>query len=184
MQYNRHSAAFLTLPVLKIMIPAPLSCPITAIAPLLPHSGRMVLLDCITDYGANHLTATASVGADHILLCNGRLPCFHSMEIMAQGIGALTGCLALNAGEPVKLGFLLGTRKLNLFAGSLPVGTQLLVKVKESVMDASGFGVFDCALYWTDAPEHEKHTLPADGLLAQAALNVYSPEKNGQTRAV
>lgn len=155
----------------------PLACPITAVAPLLPHSGRMVLLDCITDYGSTHLTATATVGENHILLQNNRLPCFHSMEIMAQGIGALTGCHAVNAGEEVRLGFLLGTRKLNLFADSVPVRTELLVKVQESVMDASGFGVFDCSLYWTDAPEHEKHTLPADGLLAQAALNVYSPDK-------
>ncbi|OSI18921.1 thioester dehydrase [Neisseria dentiae] len=158
----------------------PLTCPITAVAPLLPHSGRMVLLDSITDYGEQHLTATATVGPDHILLQNNRLPCFLGMEIMAQGIGALTGCHARNAGRPVRLGFLLGTRKLDLFADSIPVHTRLLVKVRESVMDATGFGVFDCSLYWTDAPENEKHTLPADGLLAQASLNVYSPHQNNQ----
>ncbi len=158
----------------------PLTCPITTVAPLLPHSGRMVLLDCITDYGEHHLTATATVGTDHILLQNNRLPCFLGMEIMAQGIGALTGCHAHNAGQPIRLGFLLGTRKLNLFADSIPIHTELLVKVQESVMDATGFGVFDCALYWTDAPEHEKHTLPADGLLVQASLNVYSPHQNNQ----
>lgn len=154
----------------------PLACPITSVAPLLPHSGRMVLLDCITDYGSDHLTATATVGKNHILLCNSRLPCLAGLEIMAQGIGALVGCHAVNAGEAVKLGFLLGTRKLNLFADSVPIGTELLVKVKESMRDAGGFGVFDCALYWTDAPACEQHLLPADGLLVQAALNVYSPE--------
>lgn len=155
----------------------PLTCPITAVAPLLPHSGRMVLLDSITDYGEKHLTATAEIGSDHILLHHGRLPCTAGMELLAQGIGALIGCHAHNAGEPVKLGFLLGTRKLNLFAGSIPVGTKLLIKVQESVLDASGFGVFDCTLLWTEAPEDEKTRLPADGVLVQAALNVYSPEK-------
>lgn len=159
---------------------ATLTCPITAVAPLLPHSGRMVLLDRITAYGAGSLTAEAEVRADHILLQNHRLPCLHSMEIMAQGIGALTGCQTLNAGGTVKLGFLLGTRRLELFADSVPVGTRLLVKVQESVIDASGFGVFDCALYWTDAPPHEKPALPADGLLARAALNVYSPSGSPQ----
>ncbi|OSI34008.1 thioester dehydrase [Neisseria dumasiana] len=155
----------------------PLACPITNVAPLLPHSGPMVMLDCISDYGADYLTATASVGENHILLCNNRLPCLSGIEIMAQGIGALVGCHAVNSGEAVKLGFLLGTRKLDLFADNVPVGTKLTVKVKESMRDAGGFGVFDCTLHWTDAPEHEKHLLPADGLLLQAALNVYSPNE-------
>lgn len=155
----------------------PLTCPITSVAPLLPHSGHMVLLDCITDYGDDHLTATATVKDNHILLRNGRLLCLAGLEIMAQGIGALVGCHAVNSGEAVKLGFLLGTRKLNLFADDVPVGTELLIKVKESMRDAGGFGVFDCSLHWTDAPEHEKHLLPSDGLLVQASLNVYSPNE-------
>ncbi|MDO4640825.1 MAG: thioester dehydrase [Neisseria sp.] len=155
----------------------PLTCPITAIAPLLPHSGRMVLLDCVTEYSAHHLVATAKVDEQHILLKDGYLPCMAGMEIVAQGIGALTGCLAFNAGKPIQLGFLLGTRKLNLFADRIPVHTSLLIEVKESVIDSSGFGVFDCSLRWTDAPEPEKNALPPDGLLLQAALNVYSPHK-------
>ena len=154
----------------------PLTCPITDIAPLLPHSGRMVLLDSITDYGEHHLTATASVGENHILLQNGRLPCMLGMEIMAQGIGALTGCHSINAGRPIRLGFLLGTRKLNLFADSIPLHTRLSVRVQESMMDNTGFGVFDCSLHWTDAPDNQRHLLPANGLLIQAALNVYSPQ--------
>ena len=153
-----------------------LICPITNLAPLLPHSGRMVLLDSITDYGDHHLTATAAIGEDHILLQNGHLPCMLGMEIMAQGIAALTGCHAANAGQPVRLGFLLGTRKLNLFADFIPLHTRLLIQVQESMMDSTGFGVFDCSLHWTDAPEHERHLLPADGLLIEAALNVYSPQ--------
>ena len=156
----------------------PLTCPITEIAPLLPHSGRMVLLDCITDYGNHHLTATATIHENHILLHQNRLPCLLGMEIMAQGIAALVGCHAINAGEAVRLGFLLGTRKLNLFADSLPIHTKLLIKIKESFNDATGFGVFDCELYWTDAPETEHHCLPANGLLVQASLNVYSPKDN------
>ena len=43
-------------------------------------------------------------------------------------------------------------------------------------MDSTGFGVFDCSLHWIDAPENERYLLPADGLLVEAALNVYSPQ--------
>ena len=92
-------------------MPEKLICPITHIAPLLPHSGHMVLLDCITEYGDDYLHATAHVGEKHILLQAGSLPVLAGMEIMAQGIAALAGCHAHNRGEPVRLGFLLGTRK-------------------------------------------------------------------------
>jgi len=37
-------------------------------------------------------------------------------------------------------------------------------------------GVFDCELHWIDAPDDVRGMLPQDGLLAQAALNVYSPK--------
>ena len=101
------------------------------------------------------------------------------MELMAQGIGAFAGIEALKAGEPVRLGFLLGTRKLDLFADSVPVGTELEVRAHVSIQDLGGMGVFDCELRWTDAPEDVKPLLPPDGLLAKASLNVYSP-KDGQ----
>ncbi|MFC2292749.1 MAG: thioester dehydrase, partial [Kingella oralis] len=83
---------------------------------------------------------------------------------------------ALGAGEEVKLGFLLGTRKLNLFADHIPVGTTLAATAHLSTQDPSGMGVFDCELHWIDAPDDVRGMLPQDGLLAQAALNVYSPK--------
>ena len=161
----------------RITMPEKLICPITHIAPLLPHSGHMVLLDCITEYGDDYLHATAHVGEKHILLQAGSLPALAGMEIMAQGIAALAGCHAHNRGEPVRLGFLLGTRKLNLFADTIAVGTQLSIQVHASTQDGTGFGVFDCALRWTDAPAAARAKLPSDGLLVQAALNVFSPKE-------
>ena len=153
-----------------------LICPINDVASLLPHSGHMVLLDCVTEYSPKHVCAQAGVGEKHILLVDGALPATSLMEIMAQGIGAFAGIQALEAGEPVRLGFLLGTRKLKLFADSLPVGTQMKVVANLSIQDPGGMGVFDCELYWTDAPEDAHAKLPADGLVAKASLNVYSPK--------
>ncbi|ASP16686.1 hypothetical protein HMPREF9120_02889 [Neisseria sp. oral taxon 020 str. F0370] len=156
-----------------------LTCPIENPAFLLPHSGHMVLIDRVTEYGSDFARVEASVDGNHILLHNGALPATMGMEIMAQAIGAFAGIQALSAGEPVKLGFLLGTRRMNLFADSIPVGTKLSATATVSTQDAGGMGVFDCELRWIDAPENAKHTLPADGLLVQAALNVYAP-KNAQ----
>ena len=155
-----------------------LTCPIREVAALLPHSGHMVLLDEILAYDHESLLASAHIGADHILMQpDGTVPAWMAMEIMAQCIGALEGCHARVRGEPVRLGFLLGTRKLNLFADTIAVGTQLSIQVQASTQDGSGFGVFDCALRWTDAPAAARAGLPSDGLLVQAALNVFSPKE-------
>lgn len=153
-----------------------LTFPIENVAPLLPHSGHMVLLDSVVCWDGESLLATASVAEGHILLYGGSVPCSAGMEIMAQGIGAFAGLRAVSEGRPVRLGYLLGTRKLNLFAEHIPIGTQLAVDVKVSMEDSEGFGVFECVLRWTDAPEAVRASLPADGILVQAALNVYSPQ--------
>lgn len=151
-------------------------CPITDTASLLPHSGRMVLIDRITRYSDDFVEAGAQIKPDHILLAGGILPYTAFIELMAQAVGAYAGIQSRKNARPVRLGFLLGTRKLEIFAQSVPVGTHLLATAHMSIQDAGGMGVFDCELRWTDAPETSSGTLPSDGILARASLNVYSPE--------
>lgn len=151
-----------------------LSCPIKDVASLLPHSGHMVLLDEVLDYNEEYLCAGAHIGSDHALLqADGTVPAWMAMEIMAQCIAALDGCHAQEQGVPVRLGFLLGSRKLNLFTDALPVGCCLKAEAKLSIRDDNGFAVFDCSLSVIQAPAG--YRLPANGLVVQAALNVFSP---------
>ncbi|HGG9282133.1 TPA: hotdog family protein [Neisseria meningitidis] len=160
-------------------------CPITDTASLLPHSGRMVLIDRITRYGDDFVEAGAQVSPNHILLLDDKLPYTAFIELMAQAVGAYAGIQARKNARSVRLGFLLGTRKLEIFAQSVPIGTHLLATAHMSIQDAGGMGVFDCELRWTDAPETSSETLPSDGILARASLNVYSPEHPaGTTDAV
>lgn len=141
----------------------PMKTPITPAAPLLPHSGRMVLIDRVLSYDAQHITTETDVTGDNIFAVHDRLPAWACLEIMAQAIGALAGVLAVDAGEPVRLGYLLGTRRLTLHHGDLPLPATLRVEARESTRDATGFGVFDCCLYHGEMR------------LAEAALNVYTP---------
>ena len=151
-----------------------LSCPISDVAALLPHSGHMVLLDEVLAYDHESLQASAHIGADHVLMQpDGTVPAWMAMEIMAQCIAAWDGIHAHNGGESVRLGFLLGTRKLHLFADTLPLGCELLAETRQSIRDNNGFAVFDCSLRIIAAPAGFR--LPENGLVAQAALNVFSP---------
>lgn len=148
------------------MIKQNLTCPIYQVAPLLPHSGEMVLLDCITAFGENFLTAETKVRSDNPLIKHGKLATFAGIEIMAQGVAAWAGCMAVLAGEPVRLGYLLGTRKLHIHRDEINIGTPLRIQINMSIQDTTGFGVFDCQLI----------DMATETLLLEGALNVFSPK--------
>ncbi|MDO5054183.1 dehydratase [Pasteurella oralis] len=144
-----------------------LNCPIDDVAPLVPHSGEMVLLDRITAFGDDFLVAESTIRPDHILLKQGQLATFAGIEIMAQGIAAWSGCMAIQANQPVRLGYLLGTRKLHIHTQEIPIGSHLQIRVKMSIQDATGFGVFDCQLI----------DLASEQVILEGALNVFSPNE-------
>lgn len=145
---------------------AKLVCPIEQVAPLLPHSGDMVLLDRISDFGEDFLIAETEIRSDNILIKHGKLATFAGIEIMAQGVAAWSGCLAILADEPVRLGYLLGTRKLHIHTQEIPVGSKLQIKIKMSIQDSTGFGVFDSQLI----------DLTSGEVILEGALNVFSPK--------
>ena len=146
-----------------------LKCPIHDVAPLLPHSGRMVLLEEILHYDAQSLQARTTIRPDCLLLPYGhsRLPSYLALEIMAQGIAAWAGIQALNRGEKVRLGFLLGPRKLSLFQANIALDTPLRIDIALSLQDETGMGIFDAAL----RDESDQH------LILQGKLSVFSPSK-------
>ncbi|MDP8033777.1 hotdog family protein [Pasteurella atlantica] len=144
-----------------------LNCPIYDVEPLLPHSGEMVLLDKICDFGDDFIIAESTIKADNLLIKHNQFATYSGIEIMAQTVGAWSGCMSTLANEPVRLGYLLGTRKLTIHSQEIAIGTTLIIKAKMSIQDATGFSVFDCKLI-------DKKT---NQVLLEAALNVFSPKE-------
>lgn len=138
----------------------------TDIAALIPHSGRMVLLDRIIDYDEQALSAELLVRPDGLLGDDKTVPAWAGIEYMAQAIAAYEGIQSKLAGEPIKLGFLLGTRRYTGNVAVFDVGTVLTIQVKIIIQDGK-LGVFDCTIHGT-------------GIEISAKLNVYQGpiEKN------
>ena len=151
---------------------AELVCPIYDVASLLPHSGDMILLDCVTEYAEDYLTAEMTVRENNILIKNGKLATVAGIEILAQGFAAWAGCMSVLADEPIRLGYLLGSRKLFVYSQEIPIGTNLQIKVKKSIQDASGFGVFDCQLI----------DLNQNKLILEGALNLFCPKNDEESK--
>jgi len=141
------------------------NCPWTPVE-LLPHAGDAILLDHIQSWNDQYLEAVSIPGASPLYIQDdGHLPNWLGLEIMAQAVAAWAGCQARQAGLPVELGFLLGTRRYDCRVEHYAAGQALLVRVQPSLHDATGMGVFETWLF--DADTHE--------LLAEARLNVYRP---------
>lgn len=133
------------------------------LAELLPHAGDMILLDAVERFDEDSVDTHLLVRADGLLsTADGSLPAWVGVEIMAQSVAAFAGCHARQAGEPVALGFLLGTRNYQCNVETFPVGARLRVRATRSLQDDNGMGVFECHL---DGP----------GIHAEARLNVFRP---------
>ncbi len=65
---------------------------------------------------------------------------------MAQAIAAHAGYLARQRGEPVQVGFLLGTRRYVCSVPLFPVGSVLHVHVQRALQGDNGLGAFDCRI--------------------------------------
>lgn len=134
------------------------------VSQLLPHSGNAILLDEVLSFDAESLIACARVKPAGLFnQPDGSLPAWLGLEIMAQAVAAWAGCQALSEGRPVKLGFLLGTRRYDCHVAHFASGSELTITVQCSLSDESGIGTFDCELRNT----HK--------VLASARLNAYSP---------
>jgi len=133
------------------------------IAELLPHAGDMILLDGVERFDDDSVETVLQVRADGLLsAADGSLPAWVGVEIMAQSVAAFAGCHARQAGQPVELGFLLGTRSYQCNVEAFPAGADLRVRAHRSLQDDNGMGVFECHL---DGP----------GIHAEARLNVFRP---------
>ena len=138
------------------------------LAELLPHAGDMILIDAIERFDDEQIFTRLTVKPDGLFnLPDGSLPAWVGVELMAQSVAAFAGCHARQKGNPVELGFLLGTRKFECNVEAFAAGSELTIHGLRSLEDDNGMGVFECHI---NAP----------GIHATARLNVFRPPQAAQ----
>ncbi|UST59337.1 hotdog family protein [Pseudomonas moraviensis] len=138
------------------------------LAELLPHAGDMILIDAIERFDDEQIFTRLTVKPDGLFnLSDGSLPAWVGVELMAQSVAAFAGCHARQKGNPVELGFLLGTRKFECNVEAFAPGSELTVHGIRSLEDDNGMGVFECHIH-------------GDGIHASARLNVFRPPEANQ----
>jgi predicted hotdog family 3-hydroxylacyl-ACP dehydratase len=140
------------------------------VAELIPHSGKMVLLDRIIDCDDNSLSAEWVVRDDGLLGNDKTVPAWAGIEYMAQAIAAYAGMMAKRVGGLVKVGFLLGTRHYSSNVAEFKVGSMLKVRVKKKIIQDNNLAAFECEIQGA-------------GVEVRANLNVYQPPHNDHKQA-
>ena len=142
----------------------------TPVSDFVPHSDPMVLLNRIVDFTDNQLIAEVDISSQSRFFDTAieGIESWVSVEYMAQAVAALAGVRSRLKGETVKLGFLLGTRKMELLQPIMSEGKTYSIEVEELFMDDSGLGAFRCLVKLGQTT------------IAQAKLNVFETNDEDQ----
>ncbi|MBL4659640.1 MAG: hypothetical protein JKY19_04740, partial [Alcanivoracaceae bacterium] len=105
---------------------------------LVPHSGSMLLLDRVLEYGDDWLKAQVEIRKDSMFCENDSVAALVGIEYMAQTIAAFAGKNDKLINKIPSIGLLLGTRKYDSTVDNFPIGTVLDIHVQEMYIDDSG----------------------------------------------
>lgn len=127
----------------------------------IPHEKPMVFVDHLIEANENFAIAELLIQPD-LMFCDAQgLPTWSSIELMAQTISAYAGHKGQMLGLPPKIGFLLGTRKMQLPLPYFALGETVRIKVEQSYLH-EGLGQFNCEI------EYREHRICA-------MLSVFEP---------
>ena len=131
---------------------------------LVPHRHPMVLVERMLEFRETESVCETTIRPDSLFLEKRGLPAFVGLEIMAQSVAAHGGYRAYRNGEPVRIGFLLGTPRFTTHRAYFPMGSTLRIEVKQT---------------WGDDQMMSFYCEIRDGLTAELLqatnLNVFQP---------
>lgn len=114
---------------------------------VLPHAGRMMLLDELLSHSDTEVAAAVTIRADSVL-CDGvnGVPAWVGMEYMAQTTCAYSGIADVRAGMKPRVSLLLGTRSFKTSVDYFPIGSRLIMTSELVMCDHDDLSVFNCRI--------------------------------------
>ncbi|HBL16477.1 MAG: hypothetical protein A2X36_01170 [Elusimicrobia bacterium GWA2_69_24] len=97
---------------------------------VVPHAGRMVLLRNVVSHDAQETVCDVAVTRESLFCEAEGVPAWVGLEYMAQSVGAHDGMSSREGGGRPGVGFLLGSRRLDLRTARFVPGQTLRVSVR------------------------------------------------------
>ena len=132
---------------------------------LIPHRRHMKLLERIVNPAPKELQAETTVAESWPLAKEGSVSSLLCVELVAQAISALSTWRKGEGARPLP-GLLVGIKEAQFFAGSLPIGTRVTIRVEE-LYHLGGYAVF------------MGRVTSGSALLCTTTLQVMEPEGEG-----
>lgn len=141
---------------------------------LLPHTGSMMLLDCVISADQDSLCAEVMIKPESLFYSkdDGGVGAWIGVEYMAQTIAAYAGYHALIHHQPVRIGFLVGTRRYECIKPFFANGDILQISVRNIFQADNGLASFECII------NHKKND--AYNQIASATINAFLPDDINQ----
>ncbi len=138
-----------------------------SIEQVLVHEAPMILIDELISYDDNSATCAVNIGEESAFYDTSTqsIPSYICIEYMAQTIAAYAGANDLDNGREKQVGYLLGSRKLNLHTQRFFSGDRLLVHVSRLYLEPTGLGVIECTITKNSR------------CIAEAKVNVFQPSE-------
>ena len=132
---------------------------------VLPHRGRMLLLDELIDAGPEHVVCAVAIERD-TMFCDGvnGVPSWVGIEYMAQTAATYSGVEEARAGVRPTIGLLLGSRRYKPEVPYFAIGSRLRVHAELILRDETDLVVFSCRI------------VEGERLVAQADVKAYRPK--------
>ena len=97
---------------------------------LVPHAAPMILIDSVAAQGPTLTRSVVRIGEDSMFYeAPHGVPAYLGIEYIAQTVAAHAGLHAWRQGEPVRVGFLLGTREYKCAETWFRLGSRLTINV-------------------------------------------------------
>jgi predicted hotdog family 3-hydroxylacyl-ACP dehydratase len=109
---------------------------------LIPHRGRMKLLDRIVELSPERATVLTSPKDDWPLAEAGRIPALVLLEVVAQTAGLVCSLKVGLDGEEPPLGYLVGVRTGTFFRDVVEIGVELTCRAEIS-FTMEGYAVLE-----------------------------------------
>jgi predicted hotdog family 3-hydroxylacyl-ACP dehydratase len=116
-------------------------------AQILPHEGRMLLIDQLLEQHDDGIVTALTIRADSVL-CDGvtGVPAWVGMEYMAQTACAFSGLNQARDGQRPSISLLLGTRSYRAKVPVFLLGTRMTISAQLLVRDDDNLAVFACSI--------------------------------------
>lgn len=97
---------------------------------LVPHGLPMRVVEEMVDWEPGRATCRMRLRAHAPLVKDGEVACVLALEYLAQSVAACLGYEAYLGGGRVRVGMIIGVRKMELFRAKIPVGAELRMEVE------------------------------------------------------